>query len=97
MAPNRKKQTQRRRAPITAYDVASLAGVSQSAVSRTFTFGASVSERTREKVLKAAKKLNHRPNLIARSLSTRRSDMVGMIVPALACGCEKGAGDHRAR
>jgi len=83
MAPKKKKQGRRRRAPITAYDVASLAGVSQSAVSRTFTFGASVSERTREKVLKAAKKLNYRPNLIARSLSTRRSDIVGVIVPPL--------------
>jgi DNA-binding LacI/PurR family transcriptional regulator len=83
MAPGKKKQTRRRRGQITAYEVASLAGVSQSAVSRTFTFGASVSERTREKVMKAVKKLNYRPNLIARSLSTRRSDMVGVIVPPL--------------
>ena len=69
--------------PITAYDVARLAGVSQSAVSRTFTVGASVSERTRLKVMKAAKKLSYRPNFIARSLSTRRSDVVGVIVPSL--------------
>jgi DNA-binding LacI/PurR family transcriptional regulator len=83
MAPGKKKQIRRKRGLITAYEVANLAGVSQSAVSRTFTFGASVSERTREKVIKAAKKLNYRPNLIARSLSTRRSDMVGVIVPPL--------------
>ena len=83
MTPNKKKPTRRKRGQITAYEVASLAGVSQSAVSRTFTFGASVSERTREKVMKAAKKLSYRPNLIARSLSTRRSDMVGVIVPPL--------------
>jgi DNA-binding LacI/PurR family transcriptional regulator len=83
MPPVKKKQKRRKRGLITAYEVASLAGVSQSAVSRTFTFGASVSERTREKVMKAAKKLNYRPNLIARSLSTRRSDMVGVIVPPL--------------
>src|ERR1700761_8811880 len=83
MAAGKKRQARRRRGLTTAYEVAHLAGVSQSAVSRTFTFGASVSERTRGKVLKAAKKLNYRPNLIARSLSTRRSDMVGVIVPPL--------------
>ena len=77
------RPSRRRRTPITAYDVAHLAGVSQSAVSRTFTPGASVSEQTRLKVTKAAKKLNYRPNFIARSLSTRRSDMVGVIVPPL--------------
>ena len=83
MQLHKNKSRRRKRGLITAYEVASLAGVSQSAVSRTFTFGASVSERTREKVMKAAKKLNYRPNLIARSLSTRRSDMVGVIVPPL--------------
>lgn len=39
---------------IKAEDVARLAGVSRSAVSRTFTPGASVSEKTRQKVLSAA-------------------------------------------
>lgn len=64
--------------PITAVDVAQLAGVSQSAVSRTFTPGASVAPRTREKVLNAAKTLGYRPNLIARSLITRRSRIIGV-------------------
>lgn len=72
-----------RSSPVTAYDVAHRAGVSQSAVSRTFTPGASVSEKTRQKVVKAAAELNYRPNLIARSLSTRRSNMIGIIVPPL--------------
>ena len=62
----------------TATDVARLAGVSQSAVSRTFTPGASVAPRTREKVIKAAKTLGYRPNLIARSLITRRSRIIGV-------------------
>lgn len=72
-----------RQRPITAYDVADLAGVSQSAVSRTFTAGGSVSARTRTKVMEAARELNYRPNLIARSLMTKRSNLVGVIVPPL--------------
>jgi len=68
---------------ITAYDVADLAGVSQSAVSRSFTPGASVSALTRAKVMEAATQLNYRPNLIARSLMTKRSNLVGVIVPPL--------------
>lgn len=42
-------------AAVTSQQVAQLAGVSQSAVSRTFTPGASISPATREKVLKAAR------------------------------------------
>ena len=71
------------RHPVTAYDVAHLAGVSQSAVSRAFTQGSSISALTRKKVTEAAQKLSYRPNLIARSLSTRRSNTVGVIVPQL--------------
>jgi DNA-binding LacI/PurR family transcriptional regulator len=71
------------RHPVTAYDVARLAGVSQSAVSRAFTVGSSISSRTRLKVEEAAQRLNYRPNLIARSLSLRRSNTVGVIVPPM--------------
>lgn len=62
----------------TAEDVARLAGVSKSAVSRAFTPGASVSARTRGLVEEAARALGYRPNPIARSLSTRRSAIVGV-------------------
>jgi DNA-binding LacI/PurR family transcriptional regulator len=71
------------RHPVTAYDVARLAGVSQSAVSRAFTTGSSISLRTRLKVEEASQRLNYRPNLIARSLSMRRSNTVGVIVPPM--------------
>ncbi len=64
----------------TSHEVAELAGVSRSAVSRTFTPDASVSEVTRRKVLKAAAKLGYQPNVIARSLITRRSRIVGLIM-----------------
>ncbi|ANN76262.1 LacI family DNA-binding transcriptional regulator [Bordetella flabilis] len=66
-----------------AQDVADLAKVSQSAVSRTFTPGASVSEETRKKVLAAAQKLGYRPNALARSLITRRSRIVALVMSYL--------------
>ena len=53
---------------VTSIDVARLANVSQSAVSRTFTPGASVSDDTKQRVLDAAKALGYRPNALARSL-----------------------------
>lgn len=67
----------------TAHDVARLAGVSQSAVSRTFTVGASVAPATRERILVAAREIGYRPNAIARSLITRRSRMVGLVMSYL--------------
>ncbi|MEZ5535642.1 MAG: LacI family DNA-binding transcriptional regulator [Thiolinea sp.] len=68
---------------VTSTDVAKLANVSQSAVSRTFTPGASVSEETRDKVLAAAQQLGYRPNKLARSLISGRSRIVGLVVAYL--------------
>lgn len=70
-------------APATSLDVARLAQVSQSAVSRTFTPGASVSEATRTKVEAAARMLGYRPNAIARTLITRRSRIIGVVMSYL--------------
>jgi DNA-binding LacI/PurR family transcriptional regulator len=69
--------------PVTGHEVARFAGVSQSAVSRVFTTGASVSDRTRAKVVAAATALGYRPNLIASSLITGKSRIVGVVVPGL--------------
>lgn len=66
--------------PVTSYDVAKHAGVSQSAVSRCFTPGASVAKSTRSKIMKAVEALGYQPNAIARSLITKRSNMVAIIV-----------------
>ena len=71
------------RASPTAQDVAKLANVSQSAVSRTFTPGASVSEDTRNRVTIAAKSLGYRPNAMARSLITRRSRIIALVMSYL--------------
>jgi DNA-binding LacI/PurR family transcriptional regulator len=64
----------------TSYDVAKLARVSQSAVSRCFKPGASVSKSMRARVMKAATQLGYQPNAIARSLITRRSNMVAVVI-----------------
>jgi len=69
-----KKETRAR-----SIDVARLAGVSRSAVSRAFTPGTYVSESTKAKVLRAAHALNYYPNAMARSLITQRSGIVGVV------------------
>ena len=68
---------------VTSLDVARMAGVSQSAVSRVFTPGASASAATAEKVRRAAAELGYRPNPVARSLITGRSRIVGVVVAYL--------------
>ncbi len=64
----------------TSYDVAKMAGVSQSAVSRVFQDGASASKAMHNRVMTAAGKLGYRPNAIARGLITQRSNMVAVII-----------------
>ena len=66
----------------TSLDVAALAGVSQSAVSRVFS-GASASPETARKVREAAARLGYRPNVLARSLITGRSKIIGLVVAYL--------------
>ncbi len=63
------------------YTIAKEAGVSIATVSRVINKSAVVSEKSRQKVLDAVKKLNYVPNSVARSLSTSTSNMVGVIIP----------------
>jgi DNA-binding LacI/PurR family transcriptional regulator len=65
---------------ITSIDVARLANVSQSAVSRTFSENGKVSDTTRAKVLAAARVLGYTPNVIARSLITQRTNIIGLVM-----------------
>jgi DNA-binding LacI/PurR family transcriptional regulator len=67
----------------TSLDVARIAGVSQSAVSRTYTPGASVAPDTRARILAAAEEIGYRPNVLARSLIVGRTRMIGMVVAHL--------------
>ncbi len=77
------KQSKSGKKRATSYDVAELAGVSQSAVSRVFQDGASASQAMRERVMAAANKLGYRPNAIARGLITQRSNMVAVVISKL--------------
>lgn len=64
---------------VSAQQVADYAGVSRSAVSRSFTPGASIGPETRKKVMKAAAELGYQVNDLARGLIARQSRLVGMI------------------
>ena len=70
----------------TLRDVASLAGVDFSTVSRVLrgTSDAATRPETRERIKKAAKELNYRPNRLARALRTARANYVGVVVTDLA-------------
>lgn len=65
---------------VSAKEVADRAGVSRSAVSRTFTPGASVSEETRRRVMEAAEALGYHVNHLARGLMRNESGLVCLIV-----------------
>ena len=64
---------------VTLKDVAERAGVSRSAVSRTFTDGASVSNAMRGRVERAARDLGYTPNALASSLTTGRTRLIGLV------------------
>lgn len=61
-------------------DVAELAGVSRATVSRVMNDTGQIKDTTRERVFEAMKKLNYRPNPLARSLATATSNTVGLVV-----------------
>lgn len=66
---------------VTIKDIAEKLGVSYATVSRALNNRPEVKEETRQKVLDAAGEMGYRPNRIARSLVTRRSQCLGLIVP----------------
>jgi LacI family transcriptional regulator, gluconate utilization system Gnt-I transcriptional repressor len=74
--------TQPRKAPTMA-DVARLAGVSPMTVSRAFKRDTSVSETTRDTILKAAEKLGYVFDSAASSLRSQRSDFVAVTIPSI--------------
>lgn len=67
---------------ITMLDIAKKAGVSKATVSMVLNKrDQSISEETKEKVLKLAKELNYIPNSLARGLSTKKTGTIGIILP----------------
>ncbi len=69
--------------PVTMKDIAGDLGVSIVTVSKVLRNHSDISEATRKRVLKRVKELNYQPNWVARSLVTRRTHMVGLVVPDL--------------
>lgn len=66
----------------TQKDVAERAGVTVTTVSRMLNKRGSISEKTRQKILKAMKELHYQPNEIAQSLSKKEQNVIGLIVPS---------------
>lgn len=69
---------------VTSHDVARLAGISQSTVSRALRDDPYVAAETRAKVLEAAAALGYVPNAMGRSLVTRSTRTIGMVVTDLS-------------
>ena len=70
--------------PVTADDVAERAGVSRWTVNRAYRKEASISAKSRDKVMKAAEELGYVPDLLAASLATDRTNLVALLVDDFA-------------
>lgn len=68
--------------PVTIKDVAKLADVSPSTVSRVVADNPKISDSTKKKVYKAMRELNYYPNAIARSLANKATKTLGLILPS---------------
>lgn len=68
----------------TLKDIAKGAGVTVTTVSRVLNNRGYISDETREKVYQVMKELNYQPNEIARSLSRKKSNIIGLIIPTIA-------------
>ena len=77
--------------PATLRDVASAAGVHPATASRALNPGTRllVSEETAQRVTEAAERLGYRPNSVARSLRTRRSHTIGVLIPTSTTRCSR--------
>jgi DNA-binding LacI/PurR family transcriptional regulator len=64
----------------TSKDVADLAGVSQATVSRVFAGETRVSDKKKKLIMEAADKLNYQPNAHARSLITKKTKIIGIVM-----------------
>jgi LacI family transcriptional regulator len=70
--------------PLTSRDVARIAGVSQATVSRVLANSPSVAPDTADRVRKALDRVGYQPNAAARTMRSRRSGTVGVVVENLA-------------
>ena len=66
---------------MTIYDIAKLAGVSASTVSRVANNKPGIKEETRKQILELLEAYDYRPNETARGLVTKASRMIGILMP----------------
>lgn len=69
--------------PVTIYTVAHEANVSMATVSRVVNGNTNVKPETRDKVLEVIKRLNYRPNAVARGLASKKTTTVGVVIPKI--------------
>jgi LacI family transcriptional regulator len=69
--------------PLTLEDIARMAGVSRSTVSRVINNDPNVNEKTRQSVRKVIDELNFQPNLAARSLAAGQTRILGLVIPVV--------------
>lgn len=69
---------------VTIKDIARLAGVSVTTVSRALNHGADISEETRERILRICREEGYRTNLLARSLISSKTNTIGLILPGIS-------------
>lgn len=69
---------------VTLNDIAKIAKVSTSTVSRAIANNPKISVATREKIFKIMRELNYHPNIIARSLANKSTRIIGIIIPGMA-------------
>lgn len=79
-----KKRIEQAKRPATLADVARLAGVVAMTASRALNQTGYVSDEVRKRVLKAAAKLDYRPNMVARQLKSQRLSAIGILLPDIA-------------
>src|SRR5271168_3663724 len=84
MGAEKKNDRQKTGRAASIYDVARESGVSVFTVSAVVNNKSHVRKGLREKVQRAIRKLNYRPNLLARSLAKQKTHTIGMIVPDIS-------------
>lgn len=72
--------------PLTIEDIARKSGVSRSTVSRVINGDENVKEETRQRVMEIIREVNFQPNLAARGLAARRTNIIGLVTPAGVSG-----------
>jgi DNA-binding LacI/PurR family transcriptional regulator len=68
---------------VTIYDIARVAGVGKSTVANALTGKGTVNEETRQRILRLAREMGYRPNLVARNLSQHKTLTIALILPTL--------------